>query len=162
MIGLNKLNASYSYAITSCLVLLLWGCGQDKTPTGFTTPAATFKTYRDALAAQNFEKAWTCFSRSYQSQVHEGDFSRWLKAIQQGPEKSDAVLQREISAEKIINDRIGYLLFDSTTLPSSQVSPFFYFIREGQSWKITSHLDSTFHQELENAIDQGQFKLPLD
>lgn len=149
-------------AIAVGLILLLWGCGQNQNPTEFTTPAATFRTYRDALADQDFEKAWTCFSLSYQSQVHEGDFSRWLDVTQQDSEKSKSVLRREIVGEKIINDRIGYLLFDSTTLQSPQVSPFFYFIRDGQSWKITSHLDSTFHHELEEAINQGQFKLPLD
>ena len=75
-------------------------------------------------------------------------------------EKITALLRREISEEEIINDQIAYLLFDPTPLESERQSPFFYFIRENKEWKITTHLDSTFHQALERAIEQGEYKLP--
>jgi hypothetical protein len=52
------------------------------------------------------------------------------------------------------------LLFDTSTLGDKRASPFFYFIHEPDGWKITSHLDSTFHQELEQAIERGEYKLP--
>ena len=65
-------------------------------------------------------------------------------------------------SSKTINQRIGYLLFDPTTLNSPQASPFFYFIREPEGWKLTTHLDSLFHRELEQAIAKGEFKLPSD
>jgi membrane peptidoglycan carboxypeptidase len=75
-------------------------------------------------------------------------------------EKTRALLRREITKEEVINDQIAYLLFDPTTLENERQSPFFYFIREEGGWKITTHLDSTFHQALEKAIETGDYKLP--
>ncbi len=127
---------------------LIWlGCG-DRTggETAYSTPAATFKTLTQALSTD----------------VLKGDQAAWVEQMQRDPAQIKAITRREITAERAINERIGYLLFDPSTLPTPRQSPFFYFIREAQGWKITSHLDTVFHRELEEAIQKGQFKLAAD
>jgi len=143
----------------ACLALLvLAGCGGEEAKQNFSDPAATFQTYKQALENKNFDLLWECFSLSLrEGKTREG----WIKDWRQKPPSEIATqLRREIAQEQIINERIGYLLFDSSTLENDRASPFFYFIHESDGWKITSHLDSTFHQELEQAIELGEYKLP--
>lgn len=128
----------------------------------FSTPAATFKTYKHAIATGDLDLLWSCLSTSYQSSVYKGDRAALAREWKEHPEQLQSALRREIAQEKPINGRIGYLLFDPTTLNSPQASPFFYFIREAEGWKLTTHLDSLFHRELEQAIAKGEFKLPTD
>ena len=73
--------------------------------------------------------------------------------------------RREIVEEREINKRIAYLLFDiDTGQDESPTPPYFYFLRGNDrdyiGWKITSYLDSTFHQELERAIASGEYSVP--
>ena len=96
--------------------------------------------------------------RTYRDQQVRASWRRQWREMPS--EKTTALLRREISKEEVINDQIAYLLFDPTTLENERQSPFFYFIRENGGWKITTHLDSTFHQALERAIEQGEYKLP--
>ena len=140
-----------------CLALL-YGCASEDTDQRFAHPAQTFQTYKSALEDRDFGLLWECFNASQQDGEDRQDFiERWQ---QKTPAEIKAQLRREIAEERIINERIGYLLFDSSTLDDERTSPFFYFLRDSDGWKITSHLDSTFHQELEQAIERGEFKLP--
>ncbi len=142
------------------LLVILPACSTEDT--AFSTPAATFKTYKTAIAAGDLDLLWSCLSTSYRNSVYKGDRAALTKEWQEHPEQLQSALRREIAQEKPINNRIGYLLFDPTTLSSPQASPFFYFVRETDGWKITTHLDSLFHHELEQAIAKGEFKLPTD
>lgn len=128
----------------------------------FSTPAATFKTYKQAIATGDLDLLWSCLSVSYRASIYNDDRAALAREWKEHPEQLQSALRREIAQEKAINGRIGYLLFDPTTLSSPQVSPFFYFIREPKGWKLTTHLDSLFHRELEQAIAKGEFKLPAD
>ena len=128
----------------------------------FSTPAATFKTYKKAIGGGDLDLLWACLSTSYRASIYKDDRAALAKAWKENPEQLQSTLRREIAQEKSINGRIGYLLFDPTTLNSPQASPFFYFIREDEGWKLTTHLDSLFHHELEQAIAKGEFKLPTD
>ena len=146
--------------LTAAWVLAILGC-QISDPR-FSSPAATFKTYRHALADRNFNLLWDCYSNNYKASLpagHHGWLQEWTQKSE-GDFVSDQ--RREIIAEQLINDRIGYLLFESNTLRSKQESPFFYFIRDPDGWKITSYQDSVFHRELERAIDRGEFQLPAN
>ncbi|MBM3278801.1 MAG: hypothetical protein FJY95_12090 [Candidatus Handelsmanbacteria bacterium] len=147
------------YLLLAALTLFAACGGEDP---AFSTPAATFKTYKNAIAAGDLDMLWSCLSANYQNTVYQGDRAALAREWREHPEQLQSALRREIAQEKPINDRIGYLLFDSTTLASPQTSPFFYFIREGKGWKLTTHLDSLFHRELEQAIAKGEFKLPSD
>lgn len=140
-----------------CLVLL-HGCNNEEGDQRFAHPAQTFQTYKYALENSDFDLLWKCFNAS---QMENEDRQSFLERWQQKtPAEIKAHLRREIAQERIINDRIGYLLFDSSTLDDERTSPFFYFLRDSSGWKITSHLDSTFHRELEQAIERGEYKLP--
>ena len=140
-----------------CLALVL-GCNSEDIDQRFSHPAQTFQTYKYALEDRDFDLLWECFNSSQREGEDRQDFvERWR---QKTPAEIKAQLRREIAEERIINERIGYLLFDSSTLGDERASPFFYFIRDSSGWKITSHLDSTFHQELEQAIERGEYKLP--
>ncbi|MDE2742012.1 MAG: hypothetical protein OXI58_10510 [Gemmatimonadota bacterium] len=140
-----------------CLALL-YGCASEDTDQRFANPAQTFQTYKRALENSDFDLLWECFSSSQVVGEDRQSFvERWR---QKTPAEIKVQLRREIAEERIINERIGYLLFDSSTLGDERASPFFYFIRDSSGWKITSHLDSTFHQELEQAIERGEYKLP--
>ena len=137
---------------------LLYGCASQDTDQRFSHPAQTFQTYKSALENRDFDLLWECFNASQQEGEGRQDFiERWQ---QKTPTEIKAQLRREIAEERIINERIAYLLFDSSTLDDERTSPFFYFLRDSSGWKITSHLDSTFHQELEQAIERGEYKLP--
>lgn len=136
------------------------GCSRENP--AFSTPAATFKTYKHAIAAGDLDLLWSCLSASYRSSVYNDDRAALAREWKEHPEQLQSTLRREIAQEKSINSRIGYLLFDPTTLNSPPASPFFYFIREAEGWKLTTHLDSLFHRELEQAIAKGEFKLPSD
>ncbi|MCC7264104.1 MAG: hypothetical protein IT369_16460 [Candidatus Latescibacteria bacterium] len=142
------------------LLIALAACNREDA--AYATPSATFRTYKKALVAGDLDLLWSCLSTSYRNTVYKGDRAALTKAWQEHPEQLQTVLRQEITQEKPINNRIGYLLFDPATLSSPQASPFFYFIREPEGWKITTHLDSLFHQELEQAIAKGEFKLPID
>lgn len=140
-----------------CLALVL-GCNSGDIDQRFSHPAQTFQTYKYALENRDFDLLWECFNSSQrEGEDRRGFVERWQ---QKTPAEIKAHLRREIAEERIINERIGYLLFDSSTLDDERASPFFYFLRDPSGWKITSHLDSTFHQELEQAIERGEYKLP--
>ena len=90
---------------------------------------------------------------------YAGEISRWKDEWNRS--RSDLqkrATERQIADERIINARIAYLLFDSSTVLSRE-SPFCYFIRDDAGWKITSYLDSSFHAELELALEHGEFSL---
>ena len=142
-----------------CALSALVGCHREDP--AFASPAATFKTYKNALAAGDMDLLWSCLSASYRASAYGDDRAALTREWEKDPRPLKAALRREIAGEQLINERIGYLLFDATTL-APQVSPFFYFIREPEGWKITTHLDSLFHRELEQAIARGEFKLPSD
>ena len=147
----------------AALGLCLAACGQPDAPAeakaAFASPAATFSTFSRALADEDWAAAWACYSASYRAGIHQDDMEAWTAQMRSDPNYLQSIQRREISAERAINDRIGYLLFDSTTLDSPQQSPFFYFIREAQGWMITTHLDTVFHRELESSIARGEFDL---
>ena len=142
-----------------CLALFIFhGCHSENVDQRFAHPAQTFQTYKDAIENSDFDLLWECFNSSQMEEENRHSFvERWR---QKTPAEIKVHLRREIAEERIINDRIGYLLFDSSTLGDERMSPFFYFLRDSSGWKITSHLDSTFHQELEQAIERGEYKLP--
>lgn len=145
-----------------CLGLLAAFAACNREDPAYASPAATFKTYKKALTTGDLDLLWSCLSRGYRQSVYQGDRAALAKEWREHPQQLQSALHREITQEKPINNRIGYLLFDPTTLNSPQTSPFFYFIHEEEGWKITTHLDSLFHQELEQAIANGEFKLPTD
>ena len=140
-----------------CLVILQ-GCNSEDIDQRFSHPAQTFQTYKYALETRDFDLLWECFNSSQrEGEDRQGFVERWQ---QKTPVEIKAQLRLEIAEERIINEHIGYLLFDSSTLGDERTSPFFYFFCDSSGWKITSHLDSTFHQELEQAIERGEYKLP--
>ena len=143
-------------AFGALLFSLLLSCGsQDEQ---FETPYDTFRAHQKAIKEGDLDLLWKTYSLAYRDQQVRASWRRLWREMPS--EKTTALLRREISEEEIINDQIAYLLFDPTTLESERQSPFFYFVRENKEWKITTHLDSTFHQALERAIEQGEYKLP--
>lgn len=143
-------------------LLFIFACTEEA-DRRFDSPYATFKTRQQALAQRDFDLLWTCFSTTYKTDVHKGDFATWEQDWRQKSDEDFAAeLQREIAEERLINQRIAYLLFDTSTLDTPRTSPFFYFIREPEGWKMTTFLDSVFHRELEQAIERGEFRLPHD
>lgn len=137
---------------------LLLGCGSDDAR--FSTPAATFTTYREALNDGDPVATWACLSTGYRQIEFEGDVNRWAQhLLQAGATLRREVSRLEINQETEINQRLGFLQFDPTTVASGR-GPFYYFLRESDGWKITTHLDSTFRVELETAIERGEFTLP--
>ena len=159
---LQRSNFSLIFVLGLLILLSLSGCGgEDETEGPFSSPYATFKTRQQALAAKDFDLLWSCLSTNYKMGVYKGDFETWKREwSQKGDGAIENELRREVTDERLINQRIGYLLFDTSTLDSSRASPFFYFIREPEGWKVTTFLDSVFHQELEQAISRGKFLLP--
>ena len=124
----------------------------------FETPYDTFRAHQQAIKEGDLDLLWKTYSQAYRDQQVRANWRRQWREMPS--EKTTALLRREISKEEVINDQIAYLLFDPTTLENERQSPFSYFIRENGRWKITTHLDSTFHQALERAIEQGEYKLP--
>jgi hypothetical protein len=124
------------------------------------TPASTFATYRDALTAGDAETSWACLSEGHRRLVYDDDLHRWRDHLAtEGRALARAGRRLEISAEREINERLAFLQFDETTVSPGQ-TPFYYYVREPEGWKITTHLDSLFRRELEAAIETGQFRLP--
>lgn len=152
------MSRSPTYLIAALVAVLLHvACRRQEQR--YPDPATTFRTYKQALAAGDFGQAWSCYSERYR-RTALGDSVAWASHWQQTPSALEAEVRREIASERLINDRIAYLMFDPSTLSSPQTSPFFYFIHESDGWKMTTHLDTLFHQELEKAIARGEFKLP--
>jgi hypothetical protein len=125
---------------------------------GYETPYATFRAHQQAIEEGDLDLLWSTYSLAFRDQQVRATWRRYWREMPS--EKTRALLRREITKEEVINDQIAYLLFDPTTLENERQSPFFYFIREEGGWKITTHLDSTFHQALEKAIETGDYKLP--
>jgi hypothetical protein len=139
-------------------LLLLLACGE-RADHRFSSPAATFRTYQQALRQGDRELLWACYSRSFQEHL-SGGRQAWEAQWDARPaEAIQAELRREIVEEKQINGDIGYLLFADSTLPAPGESPFFYFVRQEDGWFLTSHLDALFHQRLEKAVAAGALKL---
>ncbi len=141
------------------LLLLLVACADDDPR--YASPLATYQTYVEGVVAQDTLAVWDCFSHSMRESEYGSDYVNWQKRWNaEIAELTRSARRRQIAEEGPINDRIAFLRFDSTTLASSRVTPFFYFIRDPDGWKITSYLDSTFHAELERAIVEGEFSIP--
>ena len=141
--------------------LALSSCASQEVDPRFAEPALTFKLHQQALGDRNLELMWSCYSQSFKEGMFGGDFETWARSWREKETAAVAAeLEREIDDERLINERIAYLHFDPSTLHSLQASPFSYFLKEADGWKMTPHLDSAFHQELERAIVDGEFKLP--
>lgn len=144
------------------IAVLLTNCNDLPEDIKYASPASTYKTYRRAIDANEANSAWDCLAVTYQSSSFGGELKQWKE---QWPQKQlalqDDLSGREIIEEREINNRIAYLLFDiSGTKRERSTPPYFYFLREKNGWKITSYLDSTFHQELERAIEKGEYSVP--
>jgi len=146
------------YTSIAFFILCVFTSCSDQGNQHFDTPAATFHTHRQAVEQGDLDLIWETYSLSYRNQQVRATWRRQWREI--APEKIKALQRREITREEIINDEIAYLLFDPTTLEDDRQSPFYYFIHEKDGWKITTHLDSSFHQALEKAIELGEYKLP--
>lgn len=142
-----------------CLLLFLWGCSPD-VPAD-TSPAQTFRVYADAVTGNQPEQVWNCLSTGYRELSYADNLQRWLAAWEhERPQREQAVRRLQIRDEVLINEEIAFLRFDESTIESGE-SPFFYFLREKEEWKITSHLDPAFRQALEDAVVAGEYRLPL-
>lgn len=156
----------YRTAGVTSLWLLAGACGDSPDDLRYSSPAATFKTYRIAVEKNDAVTAWDCLAASYRKADFEGDLQSWKDNWpEQRRTLEKDLARREIVEEREINNRIAYLLFDvDTAKGESPASPYFYFLREddlsNNGWKITSYLDSTFHQELERAIANGEYSVP--
>ncbi len=141
-------------------LLLVYAACADDDPR-YASPLATYDTYVRGVLAKDTLAVWDCFSGSLRKREYGADYVNWQNRWDaEIAELTRAARRREIAEEGPINDRIAFLRFDPTTLASSRVTPFFYFIHDSDGWKITSYLDSTFHEELERAIAEGEFTLP--
>ena len=158
--------ALFRTAIVASLCLPAISCEDSPDDRRYSTPAATYKTYRQAVGNNDPEAAWNCLATSYRNADFEGDLLRWKENWPETHRSQEMDLdRREIVEEREINKRIAYLLFDiDTGKDGSPTPPYFYFLRENDQdnngWKITSYLDSTFHQELERAIASGEYSVP--
>lgn len=142
------------------LALLVYAACADDDPR-YASPLATYETYVQGVLAQDTLAVWDCLSHSMRESEYGSDYVNWQKQwTVEVVELTRAARRRQIAEEGSINDRIAFLRFDPTTLASSRVTPFFYFIHDSDGWKITSYLDSTFHTELERAIAEGEFTIP--
>ena len=156
----------YRAAVVASLWLLAGACGDSPDNRRYSSPAATYKTYRNAVEKNDAVAAWDCLAASYRKADFEGDLQGWKDNWpEQRPSLEKDLARREIVEEREINNRIAYLLFDvDIGKGESPTSPYFYFLREddpsNKGWKITSYLDSTFHQELERAIASGEYSVP--
>lgn len=146
-------------ALGVAIVALLLSCGGDD-DVRFATPAATFTTYREALNDGDDVGSWACLSAGFRQIEFHNEVDRWSEhLIRSGPALKRQVMRLEINQETEINQRLGFLQFDPSTVSQGQ-GPFYYFLRESGGWKITTHLDSLFRVELEAAIERGEFTLP--
>jgi hypothetical protein len=141
-----------------CLAFLLQ-CGSGEESRGYVSPAVTYRTYVTAVSADDLEAVWECFSLSYRHAEYGDEIARWEDEWNRSRgELQGRASERQIADEHIINNRIAYVLFDSSTVVTGE-SPFYYFIRDDAGWKITTYLDSAFHAELEHALERGEFSL---
>ena len=138
---------------------LIAGCSPD-VPV-YQSPAQTYRIYAQAISANQPQQVWACLSTGYREMTYGSDLQRWLSAWEQEQaERNEAVKRLQIRDEILINENLGYLQFDeSTVLPGEP--PFSYFLREDGEWKITTHLDPAFRQALEQAVSAGDYRLPL-
>jgi len=145
------------------MLALLLACGVSCTRDDrrYESPLATYETYVEGVLSQDTLAVWNCFSLSFRQSEYGSDYANWQrKWEEETAELTRAAQRRQIAEEGPINQRIAFLRFDPTTLASTRVTPFFYFIHDSDGWKVTSYLDSSFHAELERAIEQGEFSLP--
>ena len=143
----------------SLIGLLLLACGAGESP--YPSPAQTYGTYKDAVLGDRPHEVWACFGAGYRQLEYEDSLERWLAAWPvERATRQEAVRHLQIQQEKLINDRIGFLRFDDSTVEADE-SPFFYFVQEEDSWKVTTHLDPAFRQALEQAVAEGEFRLPF-
>lgn len=143
-------------------LVALWAmaCGPIEDPR-FASPAQTWQTYARALAAGDVEASWACFSSSYREREYGGDIRLWRAEVEGMTGNAKRAEKRcEIVEERVISQRLAYLLFDGGTLGPGRSSPFVYMLRDEGEWKMTSHLDMVFHRELERAIETGEYRLP--
>lgn len=145
-------------ALCALICLPLTGCSHDPDPE-FASPAATFATYQRAIRNGDLDLLWSCYSTGYRQHLSGGREAFEARWHDRSPQDRQAELGREVAEEKIIDGKIAYLLFDSTTLPNPSDSPFFYLVREDQGWFLTSHLDGVFHRRLEQALEAGALDL---
>ena len=142
------------------VILILGGC-DEPAPHKFSSPGNSYATYVERLLASDAAGVWSCFSEAYRESRFGSRREGWEAEFRQkGGELQKQARRREIVEERTIGDRIGFVRFDPTTLAGAKSSQFFYFILERGGWKVTSYLDSTFHAELESAIERGEFDLP--
>ena len=154
-------SAAVLLAVSLLAVSLLAGACSPADESRFASPSQTWNTYRQAVADGDAASAWTCFSASHQTLQYGGDLAAWQAEMsRRGDELKRENKRREIEEERVLNKRLAYLLFDAGTLPSDRVSPFAYFLREEGGWKMTTHLDTVFHHELERAIARNEYHLP--
>ena len=127
----------------------------------YSTPALTWKTYVRAVAHGDAQAAWACFSPSYQSYQYGADPTQWATELErQGADMKRGNKRCAIVEERILTKRLAYLLFDADALPSDRKSPFVYFLLDRGNWRMTTHVDTVFHRELERAIARGEYRLP--
>ncbi|NKB71541.1 MAG: hypothetical protein GKR89_31090 [Candidatus Latescibacteria bacterium] len=155
---LNRFLRQTTGVLSLALLSVGLGCSGEEADLRFVDPATTFKTYQQAVADRDLDLLWSCYSTTYKDTIDQAAWTVEWEA--KSPDAIRAELRLEIIDEQKINQKIGYLLMDPTTLESPQVSPFFYFLHEEQGWKITTYLDSVFHHELEQAIARGEYSLP--
>ena len=148
---------AYYISVILFALCAIIGCS-DQVDRRFDTPAATFQTHRQAAEHGDLDLLWETYSLFFRNKQVRATWKRQWREMT--AEKIKGLQHREIAREEIINDEIAYLLFDPTTLEDERQSTFYYFIREDAGWKITTHLDSSFHQALEKAIEKGEYKLP--
>jgi hypothetical protein len=103
---------------------------------------------------------WSCYSNSYQEHLSGGRQAWEADWAKRTPSEIADEMGRQIAEERVIDESVAYLLFELSTLPSSEASPFFYLVRQEDGWFLTSHLDGLFHSRLEQALENGALKLP--
>lgn len=136
------------------LAALLAACSEQDPR--FLTPASTFSTYRSAVLANDAATAWSCLSQGHQADVGGlDDFAARLRDSRFVTQ----VRRLQMQDERVINQQLAFVQFDSTTVGAG-TSPFFYYLWEADGWKITTHTDSLFRARLEAALDSGEFTLP--
>lgn len=151
---------SWPLLLTAYLSLTV--CDRPTNDPRFATPATTYRIYQQAVAGNDIEVAWDCLADSYRETRFEGDLKQWRERWSEHRILLQRDLDgREIIEEREINARIAYLLFDiDESLGSKPTPPYYYFLHQREGWRITSYLDSTFHQELEQAIENGEYSVP--
>lgn len=157
--GQGLTNESWRGALFAVLFLVAYGCSEEGDQR-YSTPAATFSTYQEALRLRDMDALWACYSSGYRDHL-SGGRAAWEQGWRTKPEEAwRAELGREIAEERVIDAKIAYLLFHPSTVMEAGTPQFFYLVRENEGWHLTSHLDGVFHQRLERALQNGTLKLP--